>query len=179
VISSNECAVRFFAGPSNDCERVKEFLTVIGVPHRLVASPGGGVATTVAERLISGYDEAGLRSALKASGYPEKANPADVNQPMLILLVACLMMYVCMSYGVLAAYLVELFPARIRYTSLSLPYHIGLGYFGAFMLYFSTLISANTGDIFAGLYYPIGIAAVSLLVGIPFLPETKDRDITV
>jgi len=179
VISSNECAVRFFAGPSNDCERVKEFLTVIGVPHRLVASPGGGVATTVAERLIGGYDEAGLRSALKASGYPEKANPADVNQPMLILLVACLMMYVCMSYGVLAAYLVELFPARIRYTSLSLPYHIGLGYFGAFMLYFSTLISANTGDIFAGLYYPIGIAAVSLLVGIPFLPETKDRDITV
>jgi hypothetical protein len=98
---------------------------------------------------------------------------------MLILLVACLMMYVCMSYGVLAAYLVELFPARIRYTSLSLPYHIGLGYFGAFMLYFSTLISANTGDVFAGLYYPIGIALVSLLVGVPFLPETKDRDITV
>jgi MFS family permease len=179
VVSSNECGVRFFAGPSNDCERVKEFLTTIGVPHSLVASAENGVTTSVAERSIRGHDEAGLKNALKAAGYPEKANPVDVNKPMLILLVACLMMYVCMSYGVLAAYLVELFPARIRYTSLSLPYHIGLGYFGAFMLYFSTLISANTGDVFAGLYYPIGIALVSLLVGVPFLPETKDRDITV
>ena len=179
VLNSKECTIRFFAGPSNDCERVKEFLTTTGVPHSLAQSNDAGVTTTVAGQSITGYNEAALRKALAAAGYPDKADPAQVNRTMLVLLVACLMIYVCMSYGVLAAYLVELFPARIRYTSMSLPYHIGLGYFGAFMLYFSTLISANTGDIFSGLYYPLGIAAMTLLIGIPFLPETKDRDITL
>ena len=177
TVYSDDCVVRLFAGPSNDCERVKEFLTTVGVPHTLKPATAKSVVTMISGQSISGYDEAGLKSALRAAGYPEKADPSGINRPMLVLLVTLLMIYVCMSYGTLAAYLVELFPARIRYTSLSLPYHIGLGYFGAFMLFFSTLISANTGDIFAGLYYPLGIAAVTLVVGTLLLPETRGRDI--
>ena len=172
---SDACGTRLIAGPANDCERVAEFLVTSSVPHTVV--PGPGLTTEVAGRTVTGYDEAALKAALKAAGYPEKADPREVNVPALIALVALLMIYVCMSYGPLAAYLVELFPARIRYTSLSLPYHVGLGYFGAFMLYFSTVISANTGDLFKGLYYPIGIAAVTLVVGLLFLPETRGRDI--
>lgn len=179
TVASNDCSVRFFSGPSNDCERTQEFLTGLGVPHSRIDGAAGQLVIRVGDRAITGYNEASLKTALSAVGYPTKADPNQINYPMLVLLVAFLMMYVCMSYGVLAAYLVELFPTRIRYTSLSLPYHIGLGYFGAFMLYFSTLISANTGDIFAGLYYPLAIALMTLIIGLPFLPETKDRDISL
>jgi MFS family permease len=175
VVTSDDCEVRFFAGPQNDCERVKELLNVSGIPHTLKMGPG--LSTTVGGASVKGYDPAAIRAALKAASYPDKADPDKVNVPMLILLVAALLAYVCMSYGPLAAYLVELYPCAIRYTSLSLPYHIGLGYFGAFMLYFATLISTSTGDIFAGLYYPIGIAAMTLVIGTLFLPETKGRDI--
>ena len=175
VVTSDQCQVRFFAGPQNDCERVKELLNVSGVPHTLKVAPG--VSMSVAGSILSGYDPVAIKQALKSAHYPEKADPDKVNVPMLILLVAALLVYVCMSYGPLAAYLVELYPCAIRYTSLSLPYHIGLGYFGAFMLYFATLISTTTGDLFAGLYYPIAIAAVTLVVGTLLLPETKGRDI--
>jgi len=175
VVTSDQCRVRFFEGPQNDCERIKELLNVAGVPHTLKAGPGVSISVGGAE--VAGYDPAAIKSALKAAKYPEKADPEKVNIPMLIVLVAFLLVYVCMSYGPLAAYLVELYPCAIRYTSLSLPYHIGLGYFGAFMLYFATLISTTTGDMFAGLYYPIAIAALTLVVGTLFLPETKGRDI--
>jgi MFS family permease len=175
VVTSNDCEIRFFSGPQNDCERVKELLNVSGVPHTLKEGPG--VSMTVGGATLQGYNPAAIKAALKAASYPEKADPNKINIPMLILLVAALLAYVCMSYGPLAAYLVELFPCAIRYTSLSLPYHIGLGYFGAFMLYFATLISTTTGDIFAGLYYPIAIASMTLVIGTVFLPETKGRDI--
>jgi len=177
VIRSDECSIRFFSGPQNDCERVKDFLIAAGIPYGLERGAVERVTTTIGTSSVEGFDPDALRAALAAANYPTSANLEEVNYPMLVLLIALLMSYVCMSYGTLAAYLVELFPARIRYTSLSLPYHIGLGYFGAFMLYFSTLISTTTGDIFSGLYYPLGIALVTLVVGVLFLPETKDRNI--
>ncbi|MBI3229311.1 MAG: MFS transporter [Burkholderiales bacterium] len=177
VVKSNECTIQYFSGPVSDCEKVKEFFNAAGVPHTLVAGNGPGVVTTIGAIEFQGYSPDKLKAALKASGYPAKANPAEINKPMVVALIFILVLYVCMAYGPIAAYLVELFPTRIRYSSISMPYHVGTGYFGGFMLYFATLISTTTGDIYSGLFYPIIIAAMSFVIGGLFLPETKDWDI--
>jgi hypothetical protein len=118
-----------------------------------------------------------LSGALKSAGYPLKANPGDINPGMVILLLVILVIYVTMVYGPIAAMLVELFPTRIRYTSVSLPYHIGNGWFGGFLPAIAFAIVAATGNIYDGLWYPIAIAAMTMVVGVLFLPETKDTDI--
>jgi MFS family permease len=119
-----------------------------------------------------------LDDAITAHGYPVKADPSQINRPMTVLLLTVLVIYVAMVYGPMAALLVELFPTRIRYTGLSLPYHIGNGWFGGFLPAAAFAIVAATGDIYSGLWYPITIAAMSFVIGLIFLPETKDRDIT-
>jgi MFS family permease len=116
-----------------------------------------------------------LSAGLKAAGYPAKADLKKVNWPMTIGVLFILILYVTMVYGPIAAYLVELFPTRIRYTSMSLPYHIGNGWFGGFLPFFMLAIATFKGDIFAGLIYPISIAAITFVIGALFLPETKDR----
>jgi MFS family permease len=133
--------------------------------------PGADKATAA-----KAFDGA-LKAALKASGYPATANLAKVNWPMTIGILFVLVLYVTMVYGPIAAYLVELFPTRIRYTSMSLPYHIGNGWFGGFLPFFMLAIAVFRGDIFAGLIYPVAIAAVTVVIGALFLPETKDRDL--
>jgi MFS family permease len=119
-----------------------------------------------------------LSDAITSHGYPIKADPSQINRAMTILLLTILVIYVAMVYGPIAALLVELFPTRIRYTGLSLPYHIGNGWFGGFLPATAFAIVAATGDIYSGLWYPIAVAAMSFVVGLIFLPETKDRDIT-
>jgi len=119
-----------------------------------------------------------LKESLTKAGYPAKADMQAFNYPMVILLLTILVLYVTMVYGPIAAWLVELFPARIRYTSMSLPYHIGNGWFGGFLPAIVFAIVAATGNIYSGLWYPILIACMSLVVGFFFLPETKDVDIT-
>jgi hypothetical protein len=121
---------------------------------------------------------AAIAAAVKNHGYPASADPNDINYPMTVLLLAILVVYVTMVYGPIAAWLVELFPTRIRYSGLSLPYHIGNGWFGGFLPATVFAIVAATGNIYSGLWYPIVIAAMSFVVGLIFLPETKDRDIT-
>ncbi len=118
-----------------------------------------------------------LSAGLKAAGYPAKADLAKVNWPLTIGVLFILVLYVTMVYGPIAAYLVELFPTRIRYTSMSLPYHIGNGWFGGFLPFFMLAIATFRGDIFAGLIYPISIAAITFIIGALFLPETKDRNL--
>ncbi len=115
--------------------------------------------------------------ALVAAGYPAKADNDAINKPMLVLLLTILVIYVTMVYGPIAAMLVEMFPTRIRYTSMSLPYHIGNGWFGGFLPTTSLAIVAATGDIYSGLWYPIIIAAGTLVIGMLFVKETKDIDI--
>src|SRR5882757_693242 len=178
TIASNDCVTRYFDGPQNDCERVKDFLIANGIPHKLVPAIGPGATMNVGTAGVSGFNVEQIKAALKQAGYPEKADPDQINYPMAVLILFVLAFYVCLSYGPIAAYLVELFPARIRYTSMSMPYHLGTGYFGGFMLYFATLITSTTGNIFDGLWYSIAIAAGSLIIGLFTLPETKDRDIT-
>jgi len=118
-----------------------------------------------------------LTGALKEAGYPEKADPAKSNYPMLILLLAILVLYVTMVYGPIAAWLVEMFPTRIRYTSMSLPYHIGNGWFGGFVPTIGFMLVAWKGDIYYGLWYPIIVAVATFFIGLLFLRETKDVDI--
>jgi hypothetical protein len=119
-----------------------------------------------------------IAAAVKAHGYPAGADPNDINYPMTVLLLVILVVYVTMVYGPIAAWLVELFPTRIRYSGLSLPYHIGNGWFGGFLPATVFAIVATTGNIYSGLWYPILVAAGSFVIGLIFLPETKDRDIT-
>jgi MFS family permease len=118
-----------------------------------------------------------LNEAITKHGYPASADPSQINYPMTVLLLTILVIYVTMVYGPIAAWLVELFPTRIRYTGMSLPYHIGNGWFGGFLPATVFAIVAATGNIYSGLWYPIIIAAMSFVVALIFLPETKDRDI--
>ena len=120
-----------------------------------------------------------VTAAVGEAGYPVKgADPAAINMPLLIIVLIYLALLVTMVYGPIAAMLVELFPTRIRYTSMSLPYHIGNGWFGGLLPPIAVALVAATGDIYAGLWYPIVIAAMTVVVGLIFLPETKDVDIT-
>jgi MFS family permease len=121
---------------------------------------------------------AAITAAVKTHGYPASADPADINYPMTVLLLAILVVFVTMVYGPIAAWLVELFPTRIRYSGMSLPYHIGNGWFGGFLPATVFAIVAATGNIYSGLWYPIIVAAMSFVVALIFLPETKDRDIS-
>jgi MFS family permease len=118
-----------------------------------------------------------LNAAITKHGYPASADVNQINYPMTVLLLFILVVYVTMVYGPIAAWLVELFPTRIRYTGMSLPYHIGNGWFGGFLPATVFAIVAATGNIYSGLWYPIIIAAMSFVVALIFLPETKDRDI--
>jgi len=118
-----------------------------------------------------------LNAAITKHGYPASADVNQINYPMTVLLLFILVVYVTMVYGPIAAWLVELFPPRIRYTGMSLPYHIGNGWFGGFLPATVFAIVAATGNIYSGLWYPIIIAAMSFVVALIFLPETKDRDI--
>ncbi|KAG1391610.1 hypothetical protein G6F59_014841 [Rhizopus arrhizus] len=119
-----------------------------------------------------------LTPAIRSHGYPAKADPAQSNNVMVVVLLAILVLYVTMVYGPIAAMLVEMFPTRIRYTSMSLPYHIGNGWFGGFLPAISFALVAGTGNLYYGLWYPIGIALMSVVVGGLFLRETKNVDIT-
>jgi hypothetical protein len=116
-----------------------------------------------------------IKESLTKAGYPTTADMNAFNYPMVILLLAILVLYVTMVYGPIAAWLVELFPARIRYTSMSLPYHIGNGWFGGFLPVTSFAIVAATGNIYNGLWYPIVVAALTLVIGGLFLRETKGQ----
>ena len=120
-----------------------------------------------------------VSGALTAAGYPAKADTAEINKPMLVLLLFSLVLYVTMVYGPIAAMLVEMFPTRIRYTSMSLPYHIGNGWFGGMLPLTATAVVAATGNIYAGLWYPVLVAAFTAALGILFIRETKDHQLHV
>ncbi|MFK3773137.1 MFS transporter [Pseudomonas xanthosomatis] len=159
------------------CDKVKTFLVKQGLPYSSVSVAGSDVSVSIGDKTINGFDEAAMRSAIEAAGYPAKADPANVNEFMVVVLIVAMILIATMTYGPLAAVMVELFPTRIRYTSMSLPYHIGNGWFGGFLPTVSFALVVYTGDIFYGLWYPVLITGVSLVVGIFCLKETKDVDI--
>ena len=139
--------------------------------------PGKAVVTTIGSERVEGWDAKALGEALKKLGYQGSADKSKVNWVMAEVILVIMLIYVTMVYGPIAAYLVELFPTNIRYTSMSLPYHIGNGWFGGMLPLTATALVAATGDIYYGLWYPIVVAVMSLIIGTLFLSETKDRDI--
>jgi MFS family permease len=177
---------------TSSCDIAKQVLSANSVSYD--NAPGTGTAKiTIGDKSIESYAAAGLPAdqakardaafkkdvidALRAAGYPAKADPAKVNKPVIVLILTILVIYVTMVYGPIAAMLVELFPTRIRYTSMSLPYHIGNGWFGGLLPATALAIVAQTGNMYNGLWYPIIIAMGTFVIGMLFVRETKDVDI--
>ena len=180
-----QCSFQFKATGTEkfttNCDVIKSALVNLSVNYENVAAPVGTVASVkIGDTQLAGpaATPAAIAAAVKAHGYPASADPAEINHVMTVILLTILVIYVTMVYGPIAAWLVELFPTRIRYSGLSLPYHIGNGWFGGFLPATVFAIVAATGNIYSGLWYPICVAAMSFVVGLIFLPETKDRDIT-
>ncbi|HYY84232.1 MAG TPA: MFS transporter, partial [Beijerinckiaceae bacterium] len=180
---------------TTSCDVVKSFLARNSVNYSNQAAPAGQLAQVkIGDKVVQGVELTGLPAAeakakgdaltkemtdaIRAAGYPAgAADPAKMNKTMMIVILTILVLYVTMVYGPIAALLVELFPTRIRYTGMSLPYHIGNGWFGGFLPPTAFAIVAATGDIYSGLWYPIVIALMTFVVGLLLMPETKDRDI--
>ncbi|MBV4520997.1 MFS transporter [Pseudomonas sp. SWRI74] len=198
VANPDQCSFQFDpvgkAKFTSSCDLAKTVLAKRAIPYKNEkAEPGTVAQVRIGNKVIQSFEGTGmpaadfkaqndaftatLATALKEAGYPEKADPAKTNYPMVLLLLTILVIYVTMVYGPIAAWLVELFPARIRYTSMSLPYHIGNGWFGGFLPTVAFAMVAATGDIYYGLWYPIVIAVMTAVLGIFFMPETKDREI--
>jgi Sugar (and other) transporter len=179
---------------TQSCDVARAFLSQSSVKYDTVAGPAGSPTKIVINGKEVPYTNAATSNAptlaaLQEAGYPKAGDagivkmnhPFDIfkaNVAAIIALLFVLVVYVTMVYGPIAAMLVELFPTRIRYTSMSLPYHIGNGWFGGLLPATSFAIVASTGDIYAGLWYPIIFAVATFIIGMIFLPETKDVDIT-
>ncbi len=184
---------------TSSCDIAKRALALSSASYETLPGAAGSIAVVkVGEVVINGlnatvmpggfkFDEASakgiaafkkeLADAMKAASYPAKADPDKINKPVVVGILFILMIYVTMVYGPIAAMLVELFPTRIRYTSMSLPYHIGNGWFGGLLPSITFAMVAQNGNIYHGLWYPIGVAAMTLVVGLLFVKETKDVDI--
>ena len=184
---------------TSSCDIAKRALALSSASYETLPGPVGSVAVVkVGDKVVNGlnatvlpggfkFDDASVKGiaafkkdladAMKAAGYPAKADPDKVNKPMVVGILFILVLYVTMVYGPIAAMLVEMFPTRIRYTSMSLPYHIGNGWFGGLLPSITFAMVAQNGNIYHGLWYPIGIAAMTLVIGMLFIKETKDVDI--
>jgi MFS family permease len=198
IADPNECSFQFNpVGTSkftSSCDIAKSFLARNSVNYGNEAAPAGATAKVkIGGEEIASFSGAGLAAAdsktktdafnkqmtdaIRKHGYPAKADPAQMDKPMLVVILTILVIYVTMVYGPIAAMLVELFPTRIRYTSMSLPYHIGNGWFGGFLPTTAFAMVAATGDIYYGLWYPIVVALMTFVIGMLFIRETKDRRI--
>jgi MFS family permease len=198
-VAAKDCGFHVFVTPFtkySDCDRAQDYLTKSGLSFKTSELPAGAtdnVIIKIGDKELKGYNEAATAAALFDSGYPGlskktddkgtvtyASKPADksaINWGMTLLILFIMLIYVTMVYGPIAAFLVELFPTRIRYTSMSLPYHIGNGWFGGMLPLLATAMVAATGDIYFGLWYPIVVAVMTAVVGILFLHETKDVDL--
>lgn len=203
VADPDDCSFQFNPTSTrkftNSCDIAKQVLAASSVNYSNEEAPAGSIAKVkIGDKEISSFkagltpdglnfDEASKQKeaefkkvvgeAVKAAGYPAKADPEQINKGMVLLLLVILVLYVTMVYGPIAAMLVEMFPTRIRYSSMSLPYHIGNGWFGGLLPTISFALVAQQGNIYYGLWYPIIIALITFVVGLLFVKETKDNDI--
>jgi MFS family permease len=183
----------------SSCDIATGFLSTSSVSYTKEDAPAGTVASVrVGDKVYPSFEaamtpdgldfdaasktrkaavEKDIGGAIKAAGYPAKAEPSQINKPMVVLLLFLLMLYVTMVYGPVAAMLVEMFPTRIRYTSMSLPYHLGNGWFGGLLPTTTFALVAFKGDIYYGLWYPIIFALITVVIGALFVKETKDNNI--
>jgi len=200
IVTSDDKECSFQFNPTgtvkftSSCDIAKQVLAGSSVSYENAAGPAGAPATVkIGETVINSYSSKGLPAAeakakgdqfkkevadaLKTAGYPAKADMTKVDKVMVIAILTYLVILVTMVYGPIAAMLVEMFPTRIRYTSMSLPYHIGNGWFGGLLPTTAFAIVAQTGNMYNGLWYPIIIAGMTFIIGMLFIKETKDVDI--
>jgi MFS family permease len=200
IVTADPAACQFQFNPTgtkkftSSCDIAKAKLSAASVDYENVAgAPGSAATIKIGDKVLTSYDASGLSKEeaaakdkafsaelaadIKSAGYPTKADPDQMNKPMVLLLLFILVLYVTMVYGPIAAMLVEMFPTRIRYTSMSMPYHIGNGWFGGLLPTTAFALVALKGDIYYGLWYPIVIAAATFVIGMLFVKETKDYDI--
>ncbi|WDZ98244.1 MFS transporter [Herbaspirillum sp. WKF16] len=200
IVTADPASCQFQFNPTgtkkftSSCDIAKAKLSAASVNYENAVGAPGSVATVkIGDKIITSYDAAGLSKEdaaakdkafskeladdIKAAGYPTKADPDQINKPMVLLLLFILVLYVTMVYGPIAAALVEMFPTRIRYTSMSMPYHIGNGWFGGLLPTTSFALVAFKGDIYYGLWYPIVIAVITVVIGLFFVKETVHNDI--
>jgi MFS family permease len=197
TVNKADCSVQFDPVGKNkfdtkSCDIAKSFLAKSGVSYTRTDAPVGTLAsitigaetfTAPDPNVVTGADrkaaitkyQDGLKTALGKAGYPAKADPAAIDKPMVVLILFYLVVLVTAVYGPIAALLVEIFPSKIRYTSMSLPYHIGNGWFGGFLPTTAFAMVAATGDIYYGLWYPVLIAGLTAILGLFLLPETFKR----
>jgi MFS family permease len=178
VVSGPDCRYNPFAmhGQETACARILDHLAGRGVTYTKAKTPG--VAVTVGGRVVADHSNAGLDAALERAGWTvDKVKPTPGGAVLIVVAVALLGFLSGMTYGPVAALLAELFPARVRYSSMSIPYHIGTGYFGGFLPFISQYIVARSGDPFAGLWYTFAVVAMALVVTIFWLPETLGTDL--
>ncbi len=181
TVAATDCQFHVFVLPGTkftDCDRAKDFLTKAGLSFTSQpAEPGQAVTTHIGNTTLNGWKEDDYKAALKAEGYPAAVDKGRINYVMAVLILFIMVIYVTMVYGPIAAFLVELFPTRIRYTSMSFPYHIGNGWFGGMLPLLATAMVAKAGNIYYGLWYPVIVSILTVIVGALFLRETKDRSI--
>ncbi|HEX2438560.1 MAG TPA: MFS transporter [Methylomirabilota bacterium] len=177
TVAASDCNFHIFIGPwsrQTACDKAKDFLGKAGLSFTSAPAEGSEeLVTRLGTIELKGWDPAKYAAALKDTGYPPKADPARVNWVMAELILAIMVIYVTMVYGPIAAFLVELFPTKIRYTSMSLPYHIGNGWFGGMLPLLATAIVAWSGNIYYGLWYPIVVAVMTFVIGVPLVHETR------
>jgi len=184
-VTATDCHLHIFVGPWSKftpCDRAKDFLTKQGISFTTTETSAGAtdsVIVKIGATELKGWNEAATKAALAAAGFPASADKSRVNYVMAELILVIMVIYVTMVYGPIAAFLVELFPARIRYTSMSLPYHIGNGWFGGMLPLLATAMVAAAGNIYYGLWYPILVAAMTFVVGSIWIKETKDHRVRV
>jgi MFS family permease len=176
AVYASDCNFHIFIGPwtrQSPCDKAKDFLGKAGLSFDShPAMDGQDVVTKIGATELRGWDAAKYDATLKSSGYPPKADVNNVNWVMAEIILVIMLIYVTMVYGPIAAFLVELFPTQIRYTSMSLPYHIGNGWFGGMLPLLATAMVAAAGNIYQGLWYPIIVSIITVIIGTLFLHET-------
>src|SRR5579871_3552099 len=180
-VRAHSCNFLLFSAPTTPCDKTRDLLTKSGLSYSLTdLSPPNeaGVEVRIGDQTVSGFDDGAIHKVLSDAGYPGTPSANDVDMPALIWGLFVLLTLVAMAYAPLAALYVELFPARIRYSSVSLPYHVGTGWFGGFMPFVSAALGVHFGNIYAGLWYPVVICAVAFAVSFWLLPETKGARIS-
>lgn len=176
TLVSPACEFNVFSSKhESDCAKALNFLSKRGISYAKM--DGDALSLKVGSTEINGFDDKAYVAALEAAGYPDKSDPQQRKPLTIILAVAILVALSAMTYGQVAAILVEMFPAKIRYTSMSIPYHIGTGYFGGFLPFISQYIVVKTGGAFMGLWYTVGVVAMAFVVCLIWLPENRDKDL--
>ena len=175
LLYGTACDYDPFTKTSNDCERNQELLAKLGVSYTLYPTPTSGVTLLrIGNSEVTGFQPAALTQALKSAGWTQHADPLQTNRVMIFLLLIILLIAVGLITGPQTATLAELFPARTRYTAVALPHNLSAGWIGGMSPFMITLISVQAGDAISGMWYPVGLLAMAFIVGLIFLPETRN-----